>query len=491
MLQTIFFLSYVLLGAIVFSHVEGWEYLETVYWCIVTLLTVGFGDFAPATRLGRGLYMPYAIGGIIFIGLVIGSIRSLGLDRGKQKIGARLVEKSRQAAMDGLRSKKRQVRLAWFATHPLPTDQTSTGDLRRQEFQLMRRLQHVAARQRRWTALGISLGIWLLLWLGGAAVFRTVERKQDWTYFESVYFAFTALITIGYGDYRPQSNAGTALFVLWSLLAVPSLTVLIGNMSDTIVKAIRDVPLRLGEVTILPRGQGIKAAMQKTAAGLRQSKPDSEKDDNEFPGGKSGEDRHRANLGQPRALDCVAKQFQASDKGEARTAAREGDAVARDTHERLASLMRAMSRVIQHLDESPPHEYTFEEWHWYLDLVGEEVVSTFARVHDGGDGGGGDGEEDDAPVEEKKARSTTNCAGGDSRGSSRGTNSKRKDRAWGWLTKDSPLMGDQEEARWLLERLATAIETQLKRLREESECPEERECHEKSERREGRKVVER
>ena len=46
MLQTMSFFTYLLLGALVFSHIEEWEYLDAVYWADVTLLTVGLGDYS-------------------------------------------------------------------------------------------------------------------------------------------------------------------------------------------------------------------------------------------------------------------------------------------------------------------------------------------------------------------------------------------------------------------------------------------------------------
>lgn len=63
MLQTISFLVYLLAGSAVFAHVENWRYLDAVYWADFTLLTVGIGDIAPLTHLGRSLLFPYAIGG--------------------------------------------------------------------------------------------------------------------------------------------------------------------------------------------------------------------------------------------------------------------------------------------------------------------------------------------------------------------------------------------------------------------------------------------
>lgn len=53
-----------------------------------------------------------------------------------------------------------------------------------------------------------------------------------------------------------MSNSGKPFFVFWSLLAVPTLTILISNMGDTVVKAIKDVTIWLGEVTVLPSDEG-------------------------------------------------------------------------------------------------------------------------------------------------------------------------------------------------------------------------------------------
>jgi len=91
MLQTMSFVTYLLLGALVFSVVEDWRYLDAVYWADVTLLTIGFGDISPQTNVGKGLLFPFAIGGVLIVGLVVGSIRSLVLERGEEKLAARIV----------------------------------------------------------------------------------------------------------------------------------------------------------------------------------------------------------------------------------------------------------------------------------------------------------------------------------------------------------------------------------------------------------------
>jgi voltage-gated potassium channel len=55
-------------GTAFFTLVEGWSVLDSLYFSVTTLTTVGFGDPAPATAAGKIFTMVY-----IFVGLgVIG-----------------------------------------------------------------------------------------------------------------------------------------------------------------------------------------------------------------------------------------------------------------------------------------------------------------------------------------------------------------------------------------------------------------------------------
>jgi len=246
MLQTISLTFYLGLGGLVFSKTEGWEYVDGVYWADYTILTVGLGsDFKLENTLSRALLMPYAIGGIIALGLVVGSVRSLVLERGSIKVQRRALEKERTKWMRRLKEQKREQEES--------SSQPKSGEEKlRDEFYLMRKIERTAHRKSKWTSLAASLTAFLFLWLGGATVFTFSERRQEWTYFESLYFAYVTLLTIGYGDLYPQSNAGKPFFVVWTMIAVPALTILISNMGDTVVGMIQKATLWVGAMTVLP-----------------------------------------------------------------------------------------------------------------------------------------------------------------------------------------------------------------------------------------------
>lgn len=40
-----FIIGYIFLGAIIFNRFEGWTLIESVYFCYITLSTIGFGDY--------------------------------------------------------------------------------------------------------------------------------------------------------------------------------------------------------------------------------------------------------------------------------------------------------------------------------------------------------------------------------------------------------------------------------------------------------------
>lgn len=64
-------------GAILYHTQEGWTYFDSLYYCFITLTTIGFGDFV-ALQQGRALHMrPYYVAcSFIFLLLGLASVAS-------------------------------------------------------------------------------------------------------------------------------------------------------------------------------------------------------------------------------------------------------------------------------------------------------------------------------------------------------------------------------------------------------------------------------
>lgn len=62
-LQAMMFFFWLAGGAGVFHAVCGLSYADALYFCDVTMLTVGFGDFVADNDAGRGIILPYSVRG--------------------------------------------------------------------------------------------------------------------------------------------------------------------------------------------------------------------------------------------------------------------------------------------------------------------------------------------------------------------------------------------------------------------------------------------
>ncbi|KAK6354779.1 Potassium channel [Orbilia brochopaga] len=314
MMHTVFFFMWIGIGALVFCNVQHWTYSDSIYFCNVTLLTIGFGDFSTTSTLARALVFPFSVVGITMLGLIVNNIHGFVVEIGEKDVAGKHIEHRRKsvatrAVANSTELCRQDPSLAEFLHRngsgqgngsinpdgyqlkhsssirsiPQTVIAIVTGRRRskpvllrasRDRFEAMRKIQRQTLKFKRWTALLSALIAVLTLWLLGALVFMTVEREiQHMTYFEAVYFCYVCLLTIGYGDLSPKSNAGKAFFLLWSICSVPTITILISSMGSTVIEQFQQQSERVAKYTILPK-KGIRIRMKEIAAGVTDNVAD-------------------------------------------------------------------------------------------------------------------------------------------------------------------------------------------------------------------------
>ncbi|WNC17489.1 potassium channel family protein [Brevibacillus brevis] len=75
-------LTTLLSGTIFYSTVEGFHWLDALYFSVTTLTTVGYGDLSPKTELGKVFTILYLFTGL---GIIFGFVRKLTEARTNRK----------------------------------------------------------------------------------------------------------------------------------------------------------------------------------------------------------------------------------------------------------------------------------------------------------------------------------------------------------------------------------------------------------------------
>lgn len=501
-LQTMLFFIWLAGGAAVFSAVCGFSYANSLYFCDVTILTVGFGDFVPTNNAGRGIIMPYSVLGIISLGLVINSIHKFGSYVSKVKITKAHTENLRISTISKSVANERQLRarlglpanphedhiphspqsqradslrsierygelnisgqnVTFQPNIKEPHDKNKTNDYlgsrrrtfvskllhpfsvpikssskdekavanmlgnvprrisdrrqklillrsERERFSAMREIQNETRRFRRYYHLSISVVAFGILWCCGALVFwKAEQREQGMSYFEALYFSYVSLLTIGYGDFAPRSNAGKAFFIFWSLVAVPTITLLVNNMCDTVISGINHVTSTVADWTIMPR-LGVFEDFVNRHPKLKN-----------WVGKQleAQEEKQRIEAGFPIQDPDEEAADQAADTVEHPTIEKiAGESLS--NHELIKRLALSIKKTAQDMHIQPPKRYSYEEWAEFTRLI-RFTAETREEL-----------------LEEEVTEGLIE---------------------WDWIGEDSPMLSDVTEPEWILDRLIESL----------------------------------
>ena len=74
-------LGTLLIGTLAYHWLEGWNFLDSLYFCVVSLATVGYGDYTPTTPFAKLFTIGYLVNGIAILLALFDRIRTVRSQR--------------------------------------------------------------------------------------------------------------------------------------------------------------------------------------------------------------------------------------------------------------------------------------------------------------------------------------------------------------------------------------------------------------------------
>lgn len=315
-------------------------------------------------------------------------------------------------------------------------------------FEAMRGIQKKSEAWRAWYRLTVTLTIFGVFWCVGAVFFWQAESATlGQTYWQSIYFCWISLLSIGYGDFSPKTGAGRCFFFIWSLIAVPTMTILASDLTSTVVAFFNHWSNTVADFTILPSSglwRTLKDQWPKDFVKLpRWLKNAAEEED--AASNYAGKITAQPSLA--KTADTMGSNSSLTSRDEAlaaglvradidQIASQHGRDVARypDANALARQLALAIRRTATDLQLEKPREYTYEEWVEFTRLI------RFSAL--GGPSAALQEDENEGMIE------------------------------WDWIGEDSPMMAQQTEPEFVLDRLCESLVRYMKRNPAKSEFAE-------------------
>ncbi|KAL0276717.1 UNVERIFIED_CONTAM: hypothetical protein PYX00_004228 [Menopon gallinae] len=250
-------------GMTTYSGQKSWSFLNAVVYCLTVITTIGYGHISPSTTTGRAITIIYAIFGIPMFLILLADfgklftrgikflwafVRRLYYTGSCKKVrktapvqemmkGVQYVydfAKNRRASqwnVDEHRRDPNQLHVPEGNTGSVP-DTPGTPNLSAfeidDEFNL---------------PISVAITILLIYIFFGATIYWTWE---DWSFFESFYFVFISMSTIGFGDFVPQNPVYMMASIIYLVFGLALTSMCINVVQEKLTDTFRQASTKIG-----------------------------------------------------------------------------------------------------------------------------------------------------------------------------------------------------------------------------------------------------
>lgn len=227
-------LSYIAVSIAFYHHVEHWSVVDCVYYAMVIVTTVGYGDVIPVTEAGKAFTIFFAFYGICTIGIAMGRLARLFLDRQKG-----IAKQATQKLLSNVDSANAAANFSPAATPNAAADkEQSLGIPAVSSSSQHHKKKKKIAKWRRMLFSKSNMAIAnalipIVVSIGGGLIIGAIE---GWPVLDCFYYSIVTITTVGFGDKSPTSQEARIFAIFYLPLAVVSVAHGIGSVIEELSK---------------------------------------------------------------------------------------------------------------------------------------------------------------------------------------------------------------------------------------------------------------
>ncbi|PVZ97700.1 hypothetical protein BB558_006336 [Smittium angustum] len=210
------------IGAGVFMLIEKFEFSFAVYFCFVTITTIGFGDITPQNTSTKILTLVWLFIGVIIFGIYLLSARDVVAQILFKKYRKRIRWKVFHYNLHNKYANNSSAKIhsdTSYKTHP-----SRNHDLEAETSNTKKKIRGLFA--------SMCLPFQLLRSLVRNFKFPKKFPIKRWTYPQALYFCFVSFTTVGYGDVTPSSKLSIIFFNFIIVIAVSNFAGYLGSVVE-------------------------------------------------------------------------------------------------------------------------------------------------------------------------------------------------------------------------------------------------------------------